>query len=95
MKDFGNIDFKDEEEDENENEFSTNFGKKPPVSRSDVHPNFNEYEEEENFMRIDPNNDPRKQFNSNANPDLMNSISTRAIATSLIPKVAVLKKALK
>ena len=45
-------------------------------------------------MEIDTRNDPRANFDQNQN-ELMKSLSTRAIATSLIPKVSVLKKALK
>jgi hypothetical protein len=52
-------------------------------------------EEDEDFdlMKINPQADPRNQLqNYNEN---MRSMSTRMIAKSLIPKVAVLKKALK
>lgn len=65
------------------------------VRMDDINPQFQEMEEDEDFdlMKINPQADPRNQLqNYNEN---MRSMSTRMIAKSLIPKVAVLKKALK
>lgn len=77
-----------------ENEFDSNFGRrKPKVKLEDVNPDFDEFEDEDKLMKIDLTNDPRNFLDPSKN-HLMESLSNRAIANSLIPKVSVLKKAL-
>lgn len=86
--------FEDRYDVTDDNEFDTNFGKKKKAELDDIKPTFNEYDDEEMLMNIDTNNDPRKHLAENRD-QLMQSMSTRTIAKSLIPKVSVLKKALK
>lgn len=78
----------------NANEFDSNFGIKKPSHLEDIKPNLNETDDQDRLMNVDPQNDPIAQLAGGAD-QLMQSISTRTIAKSLIPKVSVLKKALK
>lgn len=64
------------------------------IKLEDDHPQLSSSDHEDEDPRlIKPEDDPRKQFTSQH--QLMASMSTRNIAKSLIPKVSVLKKALK
>jgi len=60
-----------------------------PEMHKDQHEKLSD---EDEMMKINPQSDPRIQMAEDLN---MRSLSTRMIAKSLIPKVSVLRKALK